>query len=120
MTFATTLLAMGLWHSIVGLPNLLAYAVTLVTVLIVGFLLNRIWVFRATGGGKAAQGLRFVVANVGFRFVDWCIYSVIALLLAPPVVVNVLAANLIVLPLKYLWYRHRVFPVPPGLSETPL
>jgi putative flippase GtrA len=111
LTFSTTLLFMGLWSGLIGLPDLLAYALTQVTVLVVGFFLNRRWIFRATSGNAAEQGLRFLLANVSFRFVDWCIYSTISLTLAPAVIVNVMAANLIVLPMKYFFYRHQVFGV---------
>lgn len=112
VTYGTTLLLMALWLRVFEIPNLPAYAVTHVVVLFVGFVVNRVWVFRARQGRKTSQGVRFVLANVLFRFVDWCVYSAIALLLSPAVFVNVAAANLIVLPLKYLWYRNQVFDVP--------
>ena len=119
VTYATTLAVMGLWLGLIGIPNLIAYACTQVTVLVVGFVLNRQWIFRATGGDPAAQGVRFVLANIACRFVDWCVYSAIALLLAPPVFLNVLAANALVLPLKYLFYRHQVFGVrPEGIERA--
>lgn len=108
VTYATTLAVMALWLE-AAIPSLVAYACTHVTVLAVGFLLNRYWIFRATAGSTASQGVRFALANLGFRFVDWCVYSGIALLLAPPVFLAIMAANAIVLPLKYSFYRHRVF-----------
>lgn len=110
VTYATTLAVLALWMRGVGLNSFAAYACTHVTVLAVGFALNRLWVFRARADSKAAQGARFVAANLLFRFVDWCVYSAIALLLAPPAFLNVMAANALVLPAKYLWYRHQVFP----------
>jgi putative flippase GtrA len=109
VTYATTLVVMGVWLGLVGIPELIAYALTHVTVLIVGFLINRYWIFRATEGNATAQGIRFVLANSAFRVVDWCVYSGIALLLDPPVFLTVLSANVLVLPLKFVFYRRRVF-----------
>jgi putative flippase GtrA len=109
VTYATTLLVMGFWLAVVGIPELVAYALTHVSVLIVGFLINRYWIFRTTAGNPAAQGVRFVLANSAFRLVDWCVYSGIALLIDPPVFLTVLSANLLVLPLKFLFYKHQVF-----------
>ncbi len=109
VTYGTTLAVLALWLRLAAIPSLVAYAFTHVTVLVVGFLLNRYWIFRASAGSTASQGLRFAFANLGFRFVDWCVYSGIALLLSPPVFLTVMAANAIVLPLKYSFYRHRVF-----------
>ena len=112
VTFASTLLIMGLWLGLIGIPNLVAYALTHVTVLAIGFALNRYWIFRAGDGNIADQGIRFVLANLAFRALDWCIYSAIALLLGSPVVLNVLVANALVLPMKFLFYRHQVFAAP--------
>jgi putative flippase GtrA len=109
VTYATTLLVLSFWLRLAAAPNLLAYAFTHATVLAVGFVLNRRFIFRATAGHPASQGLRFLAANMLFRFVDWCVYSAIALLFAPAVFVNVMAANALVLPLKYWFYRHQVF-----------
>ena len=119
MTYAVTLSLMAFWTGLVGAPRLPAYALTHVTALIVGFLLNRRWVFRATAGKPAEQGVRFVLAQGGFRILDWALYSVLELLLAPPVFAGVLAANLLVLPLKYLFYRNHVFAVRPVASAAP-
>ena len=109
VTYATTLLVMGFWLALVGIPELIAYALTHTSVLIVGFLINRYWIFRATAGNPTAQGIRFVLANSAFRVVDWCVYSGIAVLLDPPVFLTVLSANLLVLPLKFVFYRQQVF-----------
>lgn len=113
VTYAVTLSLMAFWIGLVGAPRLVAYALTHATALIVGFLLNRRWVFRATAGKPMDQGVRFVLAQGGFRFLDWVLYSVIELLVAPPVYLGVLAANLLVLPAKYLFYRNHVFAVRP-------
>lgn len=109
ITYATTLCVMALWLDVARLPNLVAYATTHVTVLAVGFALNRRWIFRATSTSAATQGLWFFVANALFRGVDWSVYSTLAFFFALPVFLNVLTANVLVLPLKYLFYRHRVF-----------
>jgi putative flippase GtrA len=113
VTYAVTLSLMAFWLRVVGAPRLPAYALTHATALIVGFLLNRRWVFRATAGHPAEQGVRFVLAQGGFRILDWCLYTVIELLVTPPVFLGVLAANLLVLPPKYLFYRSHVFVVRP-------
>jgi len=119
VTYAVTLTLMAFWIGLVGAPRLLAYALTHATALIVGFLLNRRWVFRATSGRPVEQGIRFALAQGGFRALDWVLYTVIELLVAPPVFLGVLAANLLVLPAKYLFYRNHVFAVPPVSAEVP-
>jgi putative flippase GtrA len=96
-----------------------AYALTHVTALFVGFVLNRRWVFRATAGRPAEQGVRFVLGQGGFRIIDWILFTVIELLFAPPVFLAVLAANLLVLPAKYLFYRNHVFAVRPAPAAVP-
>ena len=83
-TYSVTLSLMAFWIGWVGAPRLVAYALTHIIVLIVGVVLNRRWVFRATAGRSADQGIRFVLAQVGFRTLDWVLYTVIELLAAPP------------------------------------
>ena len=119
MTYAVTLMLMAFWIGLVGAPRLIAYALTHATALIVGFVLNRRWVFRATAGRATQQGIRFVLAQGGFRVLDWLLYSAIELLVAPPIFLGVLAANLLVLPAKYLFYRNHVFAVRPASSAVP-
>ena len=70
VTYAVTLTLMAFWIGLVGAPRLVAYALTHATGLIVGFLLNRRWVFRATAGRPTQQGMRFVLAQGGFRVLD--------------------------------------------------
>jgi putative flippase GtrA len=123
VTYSVTLTLMAFWIGPVGVQRSPAYALTHVTVLIVGFLLNRRWVFRATAGRPAEQGVRFVLAQGGFRVIDWLLFTVIESLIAPPVFLGVLAANLLVLPAKYLFYRNHVFavrPVPAAVPEEAL
>jgi putative flippase GtrA len=110
VTFVTTLALMAVWYQLVGLPRLPAYALTHATAFVVGFVLNRRWVFQATEANPASQGVRFAAAQLGFRGVDWCVFSAIEALVAPPVIVGILAANVLVLPCKYLFYRAYVFP----------
>lgn len=123
VTYSVTLSLMAFWIGWVGAPRLVAYALTHSIVLIVGFVLNRRWVFRATAGRTTDQGIRFVLAQIGFRVLDWVLYTVIELLAAPPVVLGVLAANLLVLPAKYLFFRNHVFavrPIPVAVPEEGL
>jgi putative flippase GtrA len=117
VTYPTALVVMAFWIHGLRLPMLVAYALTHVVVLAVGFVLNRRWIFRATHVDAAAQGASFVAASLAFRAVDWCLYSVLMLLLAPPWALAVLLANLIVVPVKYLFFRHRVFPAASSWPE---
>ncbi len=122
LTYAATIGVLALWLA-VGLPGPAAYAVTHCTVLALGFVLNRYWIFRARAGRATAQGIRFVVASLGFRFVDWCVYSAIDLTLGLPAPLTVMLANLSALPLKFHSYRSQVFgpgrPRQDGLAERP-
>jgi putative flippase GtrA len=110
VTYAITLALMAFWLGLVGAPRLVAYALTHATSLCVAFVLNRRWVFRATAGRQVTQGLRFALAQAGFRALDWCLFTLISLAFLPPVFLGVLAANVLVLPAKYVFYRHHVFP----------
>lgn len=118
VTYGITLTLMAFWLGFVGAPRLVAYALTHVTALSVAFLINRRWVFRATAGRQVRQGLRFALAQAGFRALDWCLFTLISLAFLPPVFVGVLAANVLVLPAKYVFYRNHVFPEGPESASV--
>jgi len=110
VTYGITLSLMAFWSGVIDVPRLFAYALTHATALSLAFVLNRRWVFRATAGRRLTQGLRFALAQAGFRAVDWALFTAISLAFLPPVFVGVLLANVLVLPAKYVFYRNHVFP----------
>jgi putative flippase GtrA len=93
-----------------GLTNKPAYAVTLVVLILVNFLINRYWIFVSTEESAVAQGLKYVTTVVAGRAADWCFFALIDTLLPMvPTPMAVFLAMALVLPAKFLAFKVLVF-----------
>jgi len=110
-TYAINLSLTWLLVTALSVPKVLAYALTLASVLLVGVSLARYWIFRARSESLAKQGITFLVASAGFRALDWALFSTLILAFDPVLPVAILTANVLVLPAKYWLFRNAVFAV---------
>lgn len=109
-SYAFALAQMAFYIEVLGAPPKIAYAVTLVVLLAVNFLLNRYWVFLATEEHAARQGVKYVATVAAGRGVDWAVFALLDTLApAVPYGVAVFIAMSVVLPLKFLAFKLVVF-----------
>jgi putative flippase GtrA len=62
------------FHTILGLSEELSFALSLALLIIINFVVNRLFVFRASGDASAAQFGKFAISSVGFRFSEWLLF----------------------------------------------
>ena len=111
VVFGVSLGLTVLLHEVIGLSEELAFGITLVIVLIGGFLANRHLVFDASAGNLRRQGAHYAVASLSFRGVQYLSFLALHTWLEIPY----LPAIVIVLGfwffIKYAYYGKRIFKV---------
>ena len=75
--FAIALGLTALQHEVLGFSEELAFGITLVVVLVVGFLANRHLVFDASGGDVRHQSAHYAVASLVFRALQYLSFLVL-------------------------------------------
>ncbi len=90
-----------------GLNKEFAYVFVLIADFLLGFLINRYFIFKKTE--KSEKDLKvfrnFIIAGLGFRGLNWVIYICILKYFELYILVAQLIATLIVLVLKYSVYK---------------
>jgi len=99
----------ALLHEVLHLPEEAAFAIALATVFVVGFFANRHLVFAAGAGRIRPQMVRYVVAAVGFRIVQFASFLVIHSWLGAPYLFAVVAVLSFWLVVKFVVFRALVF-----------
>ena len=101
----------ALQHEILGFSEELAFGITLVVVLVVGFLANRHLVFDASAGDVRRQSVHYAVASLGFRALQYGSFLVLHTWLD---MAYLLAITIVLWSwffVKFFYYRTRIFKV---------
>jgi putative flippase GtrA len=126
--YGGSLVLMHGFTDLLGLGELVAYAVVQLLICCTGFLAARRWVFQAHGGHLGRQARRFLASSASFRLPNFALYSVLWSLLSIPREIGILAAIALLLPVKYAVEKTLVFTnrpggrrraAQPGLGATP-
>lgn len=84
----------------------MTYAFVLICDFLLGFVINRYFVFNDSKNRSNKQTFAlFAVAGLGFRFINWVLYSLIVNYLGIYILTAQLIATLIVLCMKYFVYK---------------
>lgn len=87
----------------------ISYAFVLLFDLLLGFIINRYFVFSQTQERKNSEAFSmFIIAGLGFRLLNWAIYAIILHFYELYILIAQTIATAIVLILKYFVYK-RIF-----------
>ncbi|MCK5849855.1 MAG: GtrA family protein [Kiritimatiellae bacterium] len=91
----------------------LAYAVALILVFVMNFLISRYIVFRAASGDATRQGLLFFVSSLSFRGVEYLLFLLIHTILDVWYVAAIICISIPMTLVKFVFHGKVVF-VPKG------
>ena len=104
-------------HEVLGFSEELAFGITLVAVLVVGFLGNRHLVFDASAGDIRRQGIHYAVASLVFRALQYGSFLVLHTWLG---MAYLLAITIVLWGwffIKFFYYGARIFKVAEGSTQ---
>jgi putative flippase GtrA len=110
--YGVSLIVMFSLTDLLGLGELVAYALLQVLISCTGFLVARRWVFRARSGHLATQAKRFLASSAFFRLLNLALYSLLWTLLSLPREIGILVTMALLLPVKYVVEKTLVFTRP--------
>jgi putative flippase GtrA len=107
--YGVSLIVMFCLTDLLGLGELVAYALMQALISCAGFLVARRWVFQARGGHLLTQASRFLASSVFFRLLNLALYSLLWTLLALPREIGILVTIALLFPVKYVVEKTLVF-----------
>lgn len=112
--FAIALGLTALQHEVLGFSEELAFGITLVVVLMVGFLANRHLVFDAGAGDLRRQGTHYALASLAFRALQYLSFLALHtwLGMSYPLAITVVLWSWFFI--KFFYYGARIFKVADG------
>ena len=97
------------FNHLMGLSNGVCYAVTQVVILCFNYWITKKLIFNSLQEPAGRQVIKYLIAVVVFRSIDWSIFMCLNHFLHVPVVVAVFAGMAFVLPVKFFTYKMHVF-----------
>ncbi len=96
-----------LLSGLLGLPHRIIYALVMINDFILGYIINRYFVFKKNNPTKSGRRLfiQFVIAGASFRVINWGLYVGIIEKTGAYILLAQLVATGIVLVFKYLIYN---------------
>ncbi len=115
--FAIALGLTALQHEVLGFSEELAFGITLVVVLVVGFLANRHLVFDASAGDVRRQSAHYAVASLIFRALQYLSFLALHtwLGMAYPLAITIVLWSWFFI--KFFYYGARIFKVAEGSTQ---
>jgi putative flippase GtrA len=110
--YGVSLIVMFCLTNLLGMGELVAYALLQALISCTGFLVARRWVFRARSGRLATQAKRFLASSASFRLLNLALYSLLWTLLSLPREMGILVTMALLLPVKYVVEKTLVFTRP--------
>ena len=109
VVFSVALGLTAFQHEVLGFSEELAFGITLVVVLVIGFLANRHLVFDAAEGDIRRQGAHYAVASLVFRALQYLSFLALHtwLGMAYPWAVTIVLWSWFFI--KFFYYRARIF-----------
>lgn len=101
-------LTIGL-HELIGLPEEVAFAIAIASVLVISFMMLRFWVYPEQTLGIGRQFLAHLTTNLGFRVTEYVTFLLLHSVLGLYYVYATIIVMGIAFPTKFLFYRLVVF-----------
>lgn len=108
---------MAFLHEVLGAPEELAYAVSLITIFVINFFVSRFYVYEAADGGAAGQLGRFLATAVVFRSAEYAAFLALHTGLGVQYLLAAFGIQVTSFLVKFLAFRFFVFVGAPARAE---
>ena len=108
-TYLLTCLQTYTYAELLKLSKPISYGISQVVIFSLNLILARYWVFKSVETKIIRQGVKFFLAVLLFRFVDWCVFNLINIMIIIPIHINVFLSMAAVFPFKYYIYDKKVY-----------
>ncbi len=109
ISFAANICLTAFGHELLELPEKGAFAVSLVTVFFINFIMNRHYVFEAQDANPRKQLVLFLVSSLCFRLAEYCMFLLAHMLFNIHYLITVAAILIMSFMLKFFYYGSFVF-----------
>ena len=118
ITYLFAIFQVYLYTNFLGISSAVAFAITQVVLLFIGFFYARHWIFEASTEEPKIQAAKFLATHFVFRFLGWCMFVLFFNYMGIRYQLSIFISMGVVFPIKFFVYKFLVFNVTESASEV--